>query len=82
MVEIAGELQEHVRDQGAEARNSGRRTTGICEAMLGSVIRADVEIVETVAHARSGQMMRPDVDSICDVGGQDIKLMCSTTPWL
>jgi predicted CoA-substrate-specific enzyme activase len=75
IVEIAGELQESVRKGGAEVEILGAATTGYAKHMLASVIRADVELVETVAHARSGLMVRPDIDVIVDVGGQDIKLI-------
>ncbi len=39
------------------------------------MIRADMALVETVAHARSGIAECGDVDVIVDVGGQDIKLV-------
>ena len=37
------------------------------------MIQSDTELVETVAHARSGLALNPGVDVIIDVGGQYIK---------
>ncbi len=50
-------------------------TTGYAKDMLKDVIGADVALVETVAHARSGMHFYPEADVICDVGGQDIKII-------
>ncbi|MGC9998975.1 MAG: BadF/BadG/BcrA/BcrD ATPase family protein [Bryobacteraceae bacterium] len=74
-IEIAGELERHARNQGVELEILGAATTGYAKHVLGRVIQADTELVETVAHARSGIALRPDVDVIVDVGGQDIKLI-------
>jgi activator of 2-hydroxyglutaryl-CoA dehydratase len=38
-------------------------------------VRADVNIVETVAHMMSAVKFFGDVDVICDIGGQDIKVL-------
>jgi predicted CoA-substrate-specific enzyme activase len=75
VIEIAGELDEHARNQGAEVEILGAATTGYAKHVLGRVMQADTELVETVAHARSGVALRPDIDVIVDVGGQDIKLI-------
>jgi len=39
------------------------------------VLKADAAIVETVAHTESALHFYKEVDVICDVGGQDIKIM-------
>ncbi len=39
------------------------------------MLAADVALVETVAHTEVGLHFYDDVDVICDVGGQDIKLI-------
>jgi predicted nucleotide-binding protein (sugar kinase/HSP70/actin superfamily) len=39
------------------------------------VLKADAAIVETVAHTEAALHFYPDADVICDVGGQDIKLI-------
>ena len=74
-VEIAGELEQHAQYRGARWEILGAVTTGYAKHLLAEVIQADAELVETVAHARSGLALRPDVDVIVDVGGQDIKLI-------
>jgi activator of 2-hydroxyglutaryl-CoA dehydratase len=38
-------------------------------------MKADVNIVETVAHMMSAVRFFGDVDVICDIGGQDIKVL-------
>ncbi len=43
--------------------------------MLEESLRADVNIVETVAHMMSAVKFFGDVDVICDIGGQDIKVL-------
>ena len=73
--EISGELERHVRGQGAELEILGAATTGYAKHILASAMHADTELVETVAHARSGLALKPDTDVIVDVGGQDIKLI-------
>lgn len=74
-VEIAGELEDGARSRGAEIEILGAATTGYAKHTLGQVLHADAELVETVAHARSGLALQPDTDVIVDVGGQDIKLI-------
>ena len=39
------------------------------------MLAADVAIVETVAHTESALHFYPETDVICDVGGQDIKII-------
>jgi predicted CoA-substrate-specific enzyme activase len=74
-IEIAGELDDRALSEGAEIEILGAATTGYAKHVLGRVLQADAELVETVAHARSGLAMQPDTDVIVDVGGQDIKLI-------
>ena len=50
-------------------------TTGYAKDVLKDVLGADAAIVETVAHAESALHYYENVDVICDVGGQDIKIM-------
>ena len=53
----------------------GIGTTGYAKDVLKDVLGADAAIVETVAHTESALHFYDDVDVICDVGGQDIKIM-------
>jgi predicted nucleotide-binding protein (sugar kinase/HSP70/actin superfamily) len=50
-------------------------TTGYAKDILKDVLRADAAIVETVAHCESALHFYDDVDVVCDVGGQDIKII-------
>ena len=53
----------------------GVGTTGYAKDILKDVLSADAAIVETVAHTESGLHFYDHVDVICDVGGQDIKII-------
>jgi len=74
-IEVFGKLRDQVESQGATLKISGVGTTGYAKDILKDVLGADVALVETVAHTESALRFYKDVDVICDVGGQDIKLM-------
>lgn len=74
-VEIASELYEQALRTCSRLEILCAATTGYAKDVLARVIRADVALVETVAHARSGVAECGNVDVIVDVGGQDIKLV-------
>ena len=73
--EVLGELEKYVTDQGAELKVMGIGTTGYAKDILKDTLRADVALVETVAHTESALQFYDDVDVLVDVGGQDIKLI-------
>ncbi len=74
-IEIADELRRDFEGRGAKPEVLGTATTGYAKDVLQKVLRADVALVETVAHARSALQIYADPDVIIDVGGQDIKLI-------
>src|SRR5579871_3981992 len=74
-VEVLQKLDRQIRDQGAELKILGVGTTGYAKDILKDVIGADAALVETVAHTEAGLHFYKDVDVICDVGGQDIKII-------
>ncbi|HTS29633.1 MAG TPA: BadF/BadG/BcrA/BcrD ATPase family protein [Bryobacteraceae bacterium] len=74
-VEVLQKLDCQIRDQGAELKILGVGTTGYAKDILKDVIGADAALVETVAHTEAGLHFYEDVDVICDVGGQDIKII-------
>jgi activator of 2-hydroxyglutaryl-CoA dehydratase/predicted nucleotide-binding protein (sugar kinase/HSP70/actin superfamily) len=74
-IEVFGKLRQQVQDQGAALKILGVGTTGYAKDILKDTLGADVALVETVAHTESALRFYKDVDVICDVGGQDIKLM-------
>lgn len=53
----------------------GLGVTGYAAKLLGPVFGADLTVVETLAHARAARWFFPDADVVCDVGGQDIKVL-------
>ncbi len=49
--------------------------TGYGAAWMAPLVGADAEVVETVAHTLSARVVAPEADLVCDVGGQDIKVL-------
>jgi activator of 2-hydroxyglutaryl-CoA dehydratase/predicted nucleotide-binding protein (sugar kinase/HSP70/actin superfamily) len=74
-VEVIADLRDQIESQGATLCVLGVGTTGYAKDVLKDVLGADAAIVETVAHAESALHYYDGVDVICDVGGQDIKIM-------
>ncbi|MCL2878021.1 MAG: acyl-CoA dehydratase activase-related protein [Acidobacteria bacterium] len=74
-IEILEKLRGQIESQGAVIEVLGAATTGYAKDTLRDVIRADVALVETVAHTKSALHYYGVPDAIVDVGGQDIKLM-------
>jgi predicted CoA-substrate-specific enzyme activase len=74
--ELLGQLRSYVEeDQKAKLEIMGFGATGYAADVLQECVRADVNIVETVAHMLSAVHFFGDVDVICDIGGQDIKVL-------
>jgi activator of 2-hydroxyglutaryl-CoA dehydratase/predicted nucleotide-binding protein (sugar kinase/HSP70/actin superfamily) len=73
--ELLTQLRDYVVNQGAELSILGFGATGYAADVLQETVRADVNIVETVAHMMSAVRYFGDVDVICDIGGQDIKVL-------
>ena len=74
-IEMFVKLRAKVEEQGATLEVLGVGTTGYAKDILKDVLRADVALVETVAHTEAGLHFYKEIDVICDVGGQDIKIM-------
>src|SRR6266446_5289107 len=68
-------LRKQVEDQGAKMEVLGVGTTGYAKDVLRDVLKADVGLVETVAHTESALKFYDDPHVIVDVGGQDIKII-------
>src|SRR5215813_10339235 len=73
--EVFSKLEKQITDQGATLNVMGVGTTGYAKDILKDTLGADVALVETVAHTESALRFYKDADVICDVGGQDIKLI-------
>ncbi|MDM5271373.1 acyl-CoA dehydratase activase-related protein [Sulfurovum sp. zt1-1] len=54
----------------------GLGVTGYAADVLEGALKADANIIETIAHMKSAQkVFGQSVDVICDIGGQDIKVL-------
>jgi predicted CoA-substrate-specific enzyme activase len=74
-IQMFDKLREQVEDKGATLEVLGVGTTGYAKDILRDVLKADVALVETVAHTESALKFYDDPHVIVDVGGQDIKLI-------
>ncbi|MDT8067589.1 MAG: BadF/BadG/BcrA/BcrD ATPase family protein [Terriglobia bacterium] len=74
-IDMFTSLRRQVEEQGAKLEVLGIGTTGYAKDILKDVLKADVALVETVAHTESAIRFYKDPDVIVDVGGQDIKLI-------
>ena len=75
MREMLGSLRDQAQERGWTLEIVGFGVTGYAGPVLEKALRADVHIVETVAHMQSAVHYFGDVDVICDIGGQDIKVL-------
>ncbi|MBL9110176.1 MAG: CoA activase, partial [Myxococcales bacterium] len=73
--ELLAQLKKYVTDQGATLSVKGFGATGYAADVLEECVKSDVNVVETVAHMMSAVHFFGDVDVICDIGGQDIKVL-------
>jgi len=74
--ELLAKLTAYVEeDQGAKLEIMGFGGTGYAADVLEECVKSDVNVVETVAHMMSAVHFFGDVDVICDIGGQDIKVL-------
>src|SRR5690242_424607 len=74
-LEMFENLRGQVEKQNAKLEVLGVGTTGYAKDILKDVLKADVALVETVAHTESALKFYDDPHVIVDVGGQDIKLI-------
>ncbi|MFC3885919.1 BadF/BadG/BcrA/BcrD ATPase family protein [Bacillus songklensis] len=73
--ELLGRIYDKVHAAGAKLEIIGFGATGYAADVLEKTLKADVNIVETVAHMMSAVHFFGDIDVICDIGGQDIKVL-------
>ena len=74
-IDMFENLRGQVEAQGATMEVLGVATTGYAKDILKDVLKADVALVETVAHTQSALKFYDDPHVIVDVGGQDIKII-------
>jgi len=76
MREMFTQLRDWATDQGATIEVIGFGVTGYAGDVMEQALNADANIVETIAHMMSAvHYFGNDVDVICDIGGQDIKVL-------
>ncbi len=73
--ELLAQINSDVESQGATLEIVGFGATGYAADVLEECVLSDVNIVETVAHMMSAVHYFGDIDVICDIGGQDIKVL-------
>jgi predicted CoA-substrate-specific enzyme activase len=74
-IEMFESIRGQVEAQSAKLEVLGVATTGYAKDILKDVLKADVALVETVAHTESALKFYEDPHVIVDVGGQDIKII-------
>jgi predicted CoA-substrate-specific enzyme activase len=73
--EMFTHMRDWCRERGVTFETRGTGVTGYAAALLSQAFSIDLAVVETVAHMRAAVTYHGDVDIICDVGGQDIKVL-------
>ncbi|WP_294958397.1 BadF/BadG/BcrA/BcrD ATPase family protein [Sulfurovum sp.] len=77
-IEDTLELLQKIKAQDPEDRYDirGLGVTGYAADVLEGALRADANIIETIAHMKSAQKaFGESINVICDIGGQDIKVL-------
>ncbi len=70
-----GAMNEWIGREGITLEIAATAVTGYAAAILEVAFDFDDTVVETIAHMRSATEYYGEVDIICDVGGQDIKVL-------
>jgi activator of 2-hydroxyglutaryl-CoA dehydratase/predicted nucleotide-binding protein (sugar kinase/HSP70/actin superfamily) len=73
--EILADLKTSIEVEGATLEILGFGVTGYAAPVMSETLSADVSIVETVAHMMAAVSWYPNADVVCDIGGQDIKVL-------
>lgn len=74
--ELLAKIKQYATDQNCQLEVLGFGATGYAADVLEKSTRCDVNVVETVAHMMSAKAAcGDDIDVICDIGGQDIKVL-------
>lgn len=74
--DLMSEMWDYAKSQKCTLKILGCGATGYAADVLEKAIQCDATIVETIAHAQSAiHYFGSDVDVICDIGGQDIKVL-------
>nr|NLD41707.1 activase [Actinomycetales bacterium] len=71
-IDVLAEVREGLAEGATIARTC---VTGYGEGLIQAALKAEDGEVETMAHYRAAQYLEPDVTSIIDIGGQDMKYL-------
>ncbi len=75
-IDLLTAFKQYAEDQGCTLKIAGMGVTGYAADVIQAALQTDASIVETIAHMLSAQHhYGDDVDVICDIGGQDIKVL-------
>ena len=76
VLELFKQIDSYIKANKNLLKISGFGVTGYAANVLDAALRADANIIETIAHLKSAKnSFGDDIDVICDVGGQDIKVL-------
>src|SRR6195952_2877810 len=75
MKDMFADMNKWATDQVAQAGGPGLRVTGYRRERAEKSLGSGAKFREDVAHMMSAKRWFPSVDVICDIGGQDIKVM-------
>ncbi|MFW5775290.1 MAG: BadF/BadG/BcrA/BcrD ATPase family protein, partial [Chitinivibrionales bacterium] len=73
--QMFGRMQKWAHKKQITINVLGAGVTGYASAILKEAFSLDVAVVETVAHMKAAAAYYGDIDVICDIGGQDIKVL-------
>ncbi len=73
--QLLDDIKRYVDSHGATLECTGFGVTGYAADVLERSVKADINIVETIAHTTAALRYVPNADVICDIGGQDIKVL-------
>ncbi len=73
MQQILGSVDDMVRKKRIDLQVIAAGTTGSGRNLIGKILGADLILDEITAHARAATELRPDADTIIEIGGQDAK---------
>ncbi|SFZ98511.1 FIG01087738: hypothetical protein [hydrothermal vent metagenome] len=73
-LELLQKIEKYNRDGFYDIQGLG--VTGYAADVLGGALKADANVIETIAHMKSAQKaFGKSINVICDIGGQDIKVL-------
>ncbi len=70
-----GNLDKWTKEKEIYLSILGTAVTGYASSILNDAFNIDLSVVETVAHMKASNAYYGDIDIICDIGGQDIKIL-------